>query len=103
MERELSTALEAALADFDADGDGVVTVAEVRDSLANPSRFASQRRLISVLEAAKKASSTASEARAIVGETAKLVDEDGDGVISFAEAMSAPRRILARWWQSAKR
>jgi len=103
VERELSATLEAALAEFDADGDGIVTIAEVRDSLANPSRFASQRRLVSVLEAAKKASVAVSEARTVVDETVKLVDEDGDGVISLAEAVNAPRRILDQWWQSIRR
>ena len=103
VERELSATLEAALAEFDADGDGIVTIAELRDSLTNPARYGSQRRLVSVLEAARKASIAASEARALVDETVKLVDEDGDGVISLAEAVSAPRRILERWWKSVGR
>ena len=102
VERELSAALEAALAEFDADGDGVVTVAEVRDTLANSSRLASQQRLVAVLEAAKKATDTVAQARTFVDDTVRLVDEDGDGVITLAEAIRAPRRLFDQWWSSRK-
>jgi len=102
VERELSAALEAALSEFDADGDGVVTVAEIRDTLANSSRLASQQRLVAVLEAAKKATETVAQAQAFVDETVRLVDEDGDGVITLAEAVKAPKKLFDQWWSSRK-
>ena len=101
LESELSRTLEGALSSFDADGDGVVTLAELRDTLAAQGRFVEQRRLQALFdaatqakEAAEQAKIAAEEARALVDQTVRLVDSDGDGVISLAEAVSAPRRLL---------
>jgi hypothetical protein len=30
----------------------------------------------------------------------RLVDEDGDGVITLAEAVRAPKRLFDQWWSS---
>ena len=103
VERQLSEALEAALAEFDADGNGIVTVAELLDSLANPSRLASRQRVLPVLEAAQKASDAILQARSFVDETVRLVDEDGDGVITLVEAVRAPKRLFDQWWSSVNK
>jgi Ca2+-binding EF-hand superfamily protein len=103
VERQLSEALEAALAEFDADGNGIVTVAELLDSLANPSRLASRQRVLPMLEAAQKASDAILQARSFVDETVRLVDEDGDGVITLAEAVRGPKRLFDQWWSSVNK
>ena len=115
VEAKLNTAVEQVLSELDTDGDSSVTLTEVMDFLGGHSadRTPKEGGATSVLRAAWQAHVVLQDARSRLEATKKatddkgkemfdIIDENGDGVLSVQEILSAPKRLVDAQREAAK-